>query len=414
MRLAFLSPLPPSPTGIADYSAEVLALLAPRHSIDLFHSQEDVDPSRLPPSCPIHRAETFLERHAARPYDVTVYQLGNGSAHDFLYPLLEKVPGLLVLHDLVLHHARARTFLASPAARAYAQAPWSDELRRDAERDLTAYETEVARTYPDEARRIVETQLGTVGDLLPYAYPLFGAPVAAARVTGVHNAFMADAVAEEVKGARVALLPMPASATPVDAAARRTLRASYGFGENQLVVGAFGLLTREKRVETLARAVARAAAGVPDVRLLLVGPVPDPAGLARTLKEAGVAERTVVTGHVPFASLAPHLEAADVVVQLRYPTARETSAALLRALAQGRPTVISDLEHLSDIPDDAVVRADVADEEGAVTRALLRLAARPEARTRLGRAAAAFVRSQHAPERSASAYEAALALARSA
>ena len=28
MRVAFFSPLPPSPTGIADYSADVLALLA--------------------------------------------------------------------------------------------------------------------------------------------------------------------------------------------------------------------------------------------------------------------------------------------------------------------------------------------------------------------------------------------------
>ncbi len=414
MRLAFLSPLPPAPTGIADYSAEVLALLAPRHSIDLFHAQEDVDPARLPASCPIHRADTFLERHSARPYDVAVYQLGNGGDHDFLYPLLERVPGLLVLHDLVLHHARARTFLASPAARAYAQAPWSDDLRRDAERDLTAYEAEVARSHPSQARRIVETQLGTVGDLLPFAYPLFGAPVAASRVTGVHNAFMAEAVAEEVTGARVALLPMPAVATPVDAAACRALRERWGFTDEHLVVGAFGLLTREKRIETLARAVARAAIGQPGLRLLLVGPVPDPAALARTLKELGIAERTVVTGRVPFGDLPAHLEAADVVVQLRYPTARETSAALLRALAQGRPTVISDLEHLADIPEDAVVRADVADEEGAVTRALLRLAARPEARLRLGRRAAAFVRARHAPEQAASAYEAALALARSA
>ena len=69
-----------------------------------------------------------------------------------------------------------------------------------------------------------------------------------------------------------------------------------------------------------------------------------------------------------------------MAVHLRYPTARETSAALLRVLAQGRPTIVSDLEHLSDLPHDAVVRADVADEEGEVTRALLRLAESPALR----------------------------------
>lgn len=414
MRLAFLSPLPPAATGIADYAAEILALLAPRHAIDLFHAQDDVDPARLPPNCPIHRADSFLERHAARPYDVAVYQLGNGSAHDFLYPFLEKVPGLLVLHDLVLHHARARTFLASPAARAYAQAPWSHELRQEAERDVAAYEAELAASYPKQARRLVAAQLGTVGDLLPYAYPLFGAPVAASRVTGVHNRFMAAAVAEEVPGSRVALLPMPAVATAVSDAARRELRARLGFSDAHLVVGCFGLLTREKRIETVARAVARAGVTRPDLRLLLVGPASDAAGLAGMLRELGVAERSVVTGHVPFDSLPIHLEAADIVVQLRYPTARETSAALLRALAQGRPTVISDLEHLAEIPDDAVVRADVGDEEGAVARGILRLAERPEARSRLGRRAAAYVSSAHAPQQAAAGYEAALELARSA
>ena len=44
------------------------------------------------------------------------------------------------------------------------------------------------------------------------------------------------------------------------------------------MVGSFGLLTREKRIETLARAVARAAVHLPDLRLLLVGPVPDAPG----------------------------------------------------------------------------------------------------------------------------------------
>ena len=97
-----------------------------------------------------------------------------------------------------------------------------------------------------------------------------------------------------------------------------------------------------------------------------------------------------------------------MVVHLRYPTARETSAALLRVLAQGRPTIVSDLEHLSDLPDDAVVRADVADEEGEVTRALLRLAESPALRARLGAAARAHVASAHSPARCRETYAAAI------
>ena len=102
------------------------------------------------------------------------------------------------------------------------------------------------------------------------------------------------------------------------------------------------------------------------------------------------------------------MELAHVVVHLRYPTARETSAALLRVLAQGRPTIVSDLEHLADIPADAALRADVADEEGEVFRGLLHLLERPELGQRLGRAAAAFVAHQHSAARCLAAYEAAL------
>jgi hypothetical protein len=110
-------------------------------------------------------------------------------------------------------------------------------------------------------------------------------------------------------------------------------------------------------------------------------------------------------------ALAAHVEAMDVVAHLRWPTARETSAALLRALAQGRPAVMSDLENLADIPDTVVARADVADEEGDVTRALLRLFERPALRAALGARAAEHVARVHHPAAVADSYDGAVALA---
>lgn len=407
-RLAFLTPLPPAATGVADYSTDVLALLAGRHAIDVFHDQESVEGERLPAACAVHRAEAFLARHRERPYDLAIYQMGNGPAHAFLYDLLARVPGLLVLHDLVLHHARALMFLATPQARAYALEPWSAARREAALATVRAYEDEIAYTYPAQAGRLAEAHLSTVGDLLPYAYPLFRLPVEASRLTAVHNAFMAEAVRAELPEVEVVRIPMAAEAVPVATEAVAALRARCGLSPDALVLGSFGLLTREKRIETVARAVARAAAALPQVRLLLVGPVPDGEALLRLLDRLGLRERTVVTGRVSFAELPAYMEAADLVVHLRYPTARETSAALLRVLAQGRPCVISDLEHLADIPGDAVVRADVSDEEGDLMRAILRLAERPDRRARLARSAAAFVRREHSTERCRAAYEAAI------
>jgi glycosyltransferase involved in cell wall biosynthesis len=408
VRVAFVSPLPPAPTGIADYAADVLALLVPRHEIDVFHAQSAVEPGRLPEATSTFPASELAGRHRARPYDAVVYQMGNAPAHAFLYRHLSRVPGLLVLHDLVLHHSRAAQFLESEAVHAWRQDPASQAACAAARPSLAAWRAELAYAYPAQAARLFEAHLGSVGDLLPYAYPLFRIPVEASRAVAVHNAFMAEAVRSEVPEADPVRIPMPVTPATVEPSVVRALRSGLGLAEDDIVVGSFGLLTSEKRIETVARAVARAAAWSPRLRLLLVGPVPDTPRLERLLTRLGVASRTVVTGRVPLETLPAHIEAADVVVHLRYPTGRETSAALLRVLAQGRATILSDLEHQSDLPDEAVVRADVADEEGATTRAILRLAGEPEARRKLGAAAAAFARREHAPARALEAYEVAL------
>src|SRR5688500_10110633 len=173
MRLAFVGPLPPASTGIADYTIDVLAALAPAHEIVAYHGGQEVDASRLPPGIRTREAGHLVADHARHPYDAVAHQLGNGLVHAFQYPLLARVPGLLVLHDLVLHHSRARMLLDTDPAR---------------------YAAEVAYSYPAQAARLVPAQRDTVGDLLPYAYPLYRLPAEAARVVAVHNAFMARAV----------------------------------------------------------------------------------------------------------------------------------------------------------------------------------------------------------------------------
>jgi glycosyltransferase involved in cell wall biosynthesis len=409
VRLAFVSPLPPAPTGIADYSAELLELLVQRHEVELFHAQPDVDRSRLPP-VPVHPASELAARAAARRYDVVVHQLGNAPAHAFQYDLLARVPGLLVLHDLVLFHSRAAAFADSPAVRAWRDDPPSAARRAAARPALDAWRAELLYSYPDEGARLYEAHLGTVGDLLPYAYPLCRMPVEASRAVAVHDAFLVDAVRAEAPGARVAVVPMPVRAATVADEDVTRLRAALGFAPDDVVVGTFGLVTPEKRLATVARAVA--AAGDPRLRLLVVGPAPDRAAVDRIVAGTGLGDRAVVTGRVRLDTLPVHAAAADLVVHLRYPTGRETSAALLRVLAQGRPTIVSDLAHQAGLPDGAVWRVDGSDEEGSLVRAIVALASDPEGRRAMGRHAAGYVARVHAAPRVLDAWDEALDLAR--
>jgi hypothetical protein len=74
--------------------------------------------------------------------------------------------------------------------------------------------------------------------------------------------------------------------------------------------------------------------------------------------------------------------------------------------------VVSDLEHQADLPEDAVVRVDVTDETGELTRAILRLAGDPATRARLGTRAAEHVRRAHSASGVRDAWQVALERAR--
>src|SRR5262245_54088784 len=97
-RIAWFSPLPPERSGIAAYSAELVPALRRDFDIDLY---------------PEPAAHDFLWRHRQSPYALTVFQLGNAPCHDYMWAYMVRYPGLVVLHDARLHHARARQLLSA-------------------------------------------------------------------------------------------------------------------------------------------------------------------------------------------------------------------------------------------------------------------------------------------------------------
>lgn len=101
-RLAFVSPLPPEATGIADYSAELLPYLALHYDITLVASQPVVE-APLAQRFPVLEPSAF--RAAFATFDRVLYQVGNSPYHVFQFELLRDCPGTVVLHDIYLFDA---------------------------------------------------------------------------------------------------------------------------------------------------------------------------------------------------------------------------------------------------------------------------------------------------------------------
>jgi glycosyltransferase involved in cell wall biosynthesis len=126
-----------------------------------------------------------------------------------------------------------------------------------------------------------------------------------------------------------------------------------------------------------------------DARLLLkLGPSDDavPASVARLVAQIDAGDAVEIVERVPHEQVAELYRRADVCVSV--PTTDGTSVALLEAMATGAAVVASDIpanrEWITDGENGLLVPSADAT---ALGKALLRLAADPEERARLGRAA---------------------------
>src|SRR4051812_9243986 len=99
--LIVFTPLPPTRSGIAAYAAELLPLLAGTlRIVAVVAAARDVVPL---PGIEV-MAEADYRRHEALHAVPHLHQLGNSLDHAHVYRAALRTPGVLVLHDPVLHH----------------------------------------------------------------------------------------------------------------------------------------------------------------------------------------------------------------------------------------------------------------------------------------------------------------------
>ncbi|MGI8809107.1 MAG: glycosyltransferase [Acidimicrobiales bacterium] len=401
-RLAVWTPLPPQQTGVADYSVELLQQLRTKCDVEVF-----VDEGYLPPLELLRRFRildftAFDRRNAQAPFDAVLYQMGGSLFHHYMYEPLQRHPGIVMLHDLLWSCVLYAYALSKGGGIADFKRDVEELEGHDALTEFEAFE----RRSPDLDSDAREEALW---DFL-CRFPMLRRIVDCSVAQVVPFPTAADELCRRHENARPHTVPMgvvdPHAGLP--RAAVSSARARLGLAPSTLVLGVFGIVHPFKRLETCISGVAALAADNPDVRLLIVGRALDPAyeqrlrNLAATL---GVADKVISTGHVSREDFDVHLLAADVVLNLRYPFLSQMSATLMRAIAAGKPVVISDHPDWRFIPGDFCMRVAPGDEELAGLTAHLRsLAADPARRARMSTAARAWFRLEATVEHMADRY----------
>ena len=389
MRLAYFSPLPPSKSGIADYSAELLPYLAKGADITVF--VEQADEVRLNQHCEdyaVHSATHFSEIHRQQPFDLCIYHQGNNPHHEFVYERALQTPGLLVLHEHCLHHLIA----------------WRTLGRQDEE----AYWDELFHAYGRLGARVAEMRaLGVGSEYQQFLMPLNRRLVASSLGIITHNAYAASQLEGLSEATPVALIThhLAPQTFELDAMDADECRQSLGIPDNAWVIASMGFVTQSKRIPTVLAAFKRLLAVVPNAMYVIVGEDHWKWSVAPLIEEMGLSGNVRITGYTTEKDFFRYLKAADAIVNLRFPTAGETSGTLIRSLGAGKPVIVTDFGQFAELPDDVCLKVSAGPSEEKELYAKLRaLAYRPTLREQLSRRASEWIRSEHEISRCAAHY----------
>ncbi len=373
VKVNFFSPLPPVRSEIGNHTLTVVEALREHAEITLWTPQTEAPVSTG--EVPVVRYDpASLPWHQLNRADVNVYNIGNNATfHRGIFDVARQAPGVVVLHDTRLQHFFAR---------------YSETEGADREFYLECMRRSHGLQGVDEAKRFLARKQGIAA--LVDRFPMTAAALEGALAAVVHNAAEAAALAAQTR-TPVFHLPLAFAAGPPP---ERPARVGQGWVLRLIVFGFMGL---NRRLESILNAVA--ATPDPDVRLDIYGSLEDPAPVEEQVGRLGLSERVAIHGFVPAAALTEALAAADLAINLRYPSMGEASASQLRIWDGAVPSLVTRTGWYATLPADAVGFVEPEREVASIVEHLSALRADPEPFRRAGLRGRELLLERHTPGR---------------
>jgi glycosyltransferase involved in cell wall biosynthesis len=308
------------------------------------------------------------------PLPVPLYHLGNNPLHAEIYRRALRDPGIVVLHDAVLHH-----FLLGALSR-------------------SAYVDEFIYNYGEWRRELAAelwSERGSSGtDPRYFRFPMLRRVAEKARAVVVHNP-EAAAIAQDHGAVHIHVIPHffePVALNPADSV---FFRDRLAIPQGAFLFGIFGYLRETKRIITSIDAFGRLHKTNPNVALLLAGDAVS-ADLTRLLQNEAKHPAIHRLPHLSERNLRTAAAAVDCCINLRYPTAGETSGIAIRLMGAGKPVILTEGPAITDIPASACLRVTPGIAEPAeLFDHMTMLAAFPSIARAIGQAAAKHIAERH-------------------
>ncbi|NDJ12716.1 MAG: hypothetical protein EBY17_16200 [Acidobacteriia bacterium] len=261
--------------------------------------------------------------------DQPLYHVGNNGLHREIYARALAKPGIVILHDAVLHH-----FLLGTLTR---------------EQYINEFVFNYGEWKRDLAQELWDHRAASGTDPRYFDFPLLRRIAEVATTVVVHNRG-AERLAREHGAQTVHVIPhfhQPASVDVVDGLA---FRRKLGVEPGTALFGIFGYLRETKRVLPSIRAFSRLHALRPKTALLVAGePVSD--DLRRLIDAESDRPGIIRLGHLTERDLQAAGTAIDCCINLRWPAAGETSGIAIRMMGLGKPVILTESPEIEDFPE---------------------------------------------------------------
>lgn len=384
LNLAYISPVPPEKSGIADYSAELLIELSEYYNITMIVEQNEVSDEWIKSNCKIENCEWLHKNN--NKIDRILYHFGNSTYHAHMFDLLEKIPGVVVMHDFFLSSILAQLEYSENnnvwTRALYDSQGYAAVYDRFHEADIT----DVIWKYPANINIIKEA---------------YGVIVHSKSTCSLAQKWYGKNSTNYF--ATVPLLRYPC--TKID---KEQARRILGISDNEFVVCVFGLLGKTKLNHRLIDVWKQSSlSNNTSCRLFFVGQN-DPdlygQGLVNSIKDKNLAAQIIITGWVTPEDYKYFLASADCAVQLRTLSRGETSAAVLDCMNYGVPTIVNTNGSFADLPDNTVWKIPDAFSDEDLRTALETLWKNDNQREQLCTRAREEILANHSPSKCAQLY----------
>lgn len=384
MKVAYFSPLSPLKSGISDYSEkELLPYLSKYADIDIY-----IDEGYKPSNKDItNRFDIFRYGKIGKKfdqYDALLFHMGNNPFHIYVYETLLKHRGIVVFHDIFLHGLI-----------------WNMTVARG---DKIRYINEFKYCYGEKGKTVAEKAIKS-GSYPEFEYPLLKRMLDNSLGVIVHSEFARNIILKEKADIAVIKINHPLT-VPTHIPEKNSAREKHGINKDTIIIATFGYIFPHKRIHKAISAFARFNKNFPNSKYLLIGEKScNCSELDSLVEKLGIKNSVIYTGFLPIERAMDYIAASDICVNLRYPTAGETSGSVLRILSMGKPVIVSNVGWFSELPDNCCAKVDVNNyEEETLLEYLNTLASNEKLREKMGENARKYILKECHPEKIAKEY----------